>query len=313
MKIVFFLCVMLFSSVNLLAQSHSVNFRLLAANLSDKFASSLHRYSSTFEYDNEKRVSKIEYADGSIATIEYGNNQIVATISETDFFFGTTYSIWTMNIEDDHIVKNVLTKNGKTYEIYLYSYDSQNQLVRVERQVPEEPDRNMTYDIEWTDGQPTLCSETWLNGKYAATHEYTYTSIEDQTLANFYVTPFNYMDNLKDKLLPLFYCHNYYGKRHKYLPQGHKQIYNIYKSESTTKEGWANTFDYQIDSKGKISQINDDRGSTITFSWDETDTAIKSIITEGTNYSGIYSLDGRLMSKPRKGIIIIDGKKMLNK
>ena len=313
MKIVLFQCVILFSSINMLAQNHSVNIRLLKADVSAQFASSLHCYSSFFEYDSEKRVSKIEYADGSIATIEYGNNQIVATISETDFFFGTTYSIWTMDIENNHIVKDVLTRNGETYEIYLYSYDSQDQLVRVERQVPVEPDRAMTFDIEWTDGHPTLCSETWLNGKYAATHEYTYTSIEDQTLANFYVTPFNYMDNLKDKLLPLFYCHNYYGKRHKYLPQGHKQTYSIYKGNTTTKEGWENTFDYQKDSKGRISQISDGEGKTVTLFWDETDTAVKTIIAEDTKSSDIYSLDGRLLKKPSKGINIIDGKKALKK
>ena len=313
MKKLLFHCVMILSSANLLAQSHSVNIRLLTAEVSDQFAWSLHRYSSSFEYDSEKRVSKIEYADGSIATIEYGNNQIVATISETDFFFGTTYSIWTMDIENDHIVKDVLTKNGELFEIYLYSYDSQDQLVRVERQVPEEPDRNMIYDIEWTDGQPTQCCETWINGKYAAIHEYIYTSMEDQTLANFYVTPFSYMDNLRDKLLPLFYCHNYYGKRHKYLPQGHKQTYSIYKSEATTKDGWENTFDYQKDSKGRVSQISDGEGNTVTLSWDETDTAVKSIIAENTKPSDIYSLDGRLLRKMSKGINIIGGKKTLNK
>ena len=303
MKKIFLLLLLILSFEGLRAQSHSVNIRLLSTEMRNQFGKTLHEYSSTFEYDNEKRVTAIYYADGKTATIDYSPNQIIATIIETDFH-GTTVNVWTMTLENDRVVRDEWVKNGKLYEIYLYTYDDSDQLIHIERQVPDESGRNMIYDIEWTDGQPIHCQETWVNGKYLATHEYIYTTIEDQTLANYYVTPFCYMDNLKDELFPLLYCHNYYGKRHIYLPQGHKQTYSIYRGEDTTKEGWTNTFEYTMDSNGRVNQINDGDGNTVTLIWDNMDTIIKSIKTE-EQPSAAYSLDGHQKKTNSKGLLII--------
>lgn len=307
MKGLLMISMFVLSNVCLMAQNHAVSVKLLSATPNEsRFGStSFFDYPMTYEYDSENRVCKISRSDGQITeitTLEYGPDIISADVTIESYNLET----WKMYIEDNRIVKDEWIREGRLSEMFLYTYNDQDQIVKIERQVPVEPERNMTFYIEWDSGQPVLCHEVWSNGNYAASHTYSYTNKEDDTPVNFFVSPFTYMDNFKSKLMPLLYCQNYYGKRHTLLLQEHTQTYSIYSGKPSSKVGWTNTFSYTDDGKGHTKSIGDGEGRIITLEWEEIISGIHEIPSNVNCPEAYYSIDGRrLRTTATKGISII--------
>lgn len=257
-----------------IAQNHSVGMKLLSTDITPidiyrtfKLGRDL---PMEFEYDSENRVTKITQGNNGYLigdmSIEYGSNEIRVKL---DDYYSSDEWEWISTLENDHIVKEVCYRDNELREIILFTYDSQDQIIHIERDCPEERDRNMSYDIEWSNGLPTMCYEHWANGKYEKVVSYTYTDIKDLSLVNAFVAPIAWIDNIDSWAMSLIYCHRYYGRMATLLPESMTSTYSIYKGQTSDRTS-THTFNYNLDSQGKVGSLCYDNEITVTFNWDNT-------------------------------------------
>lgn len=281
MKRIVFILSILLSTGNAVAQSnHSIDMKLLSTSFSpEKYSGNTFKFGinlpMTLEYDSESRVKRItQYYNGVLMLemkIVYGSDEIVADYKDLNDYRDTDYDEWkfVMSLENDRIVTETVYRRSELREIHKYTYDNQEQLMHIERDCPPEPDRNMSYDIEWSNGQPISCQQHWANGKYENILTFKYTSIEDHSLVNAFVAPIAWFDNLDSYVLPLIYCHRYYGRMATMLPQSTTTTYSIYQGKPSNKTS-THTINYDLDSHGAVASFKYDDATTVTLQWDET-------------------------------------------
>lgn len=280
MKRIIFILTILLSTGNIVAQSnHSLDMKLLSTSFSpEKFSDNTFKccinLPMTLEYDSENRVKRVtQYYNGVLMLemkIAYGTDEIVADYRDLNDYRDTDYDVWkfVMSLENNHIVTETVYRDSKLREIHNFTYDNQDQIIHIERDYPPEPNRNMSYDIEWSDGQPILCRQHWASGKFESILTFTYTSIEDHSIVNAFVAPIAWIDNLDSFALPLIYCHRYYGRMATLLPQSLTETYSIYQGKTSNKTS-THTFNYVLDNRGVVVSFKFD-DATVSLHWDDT-------------------------------------------
>lgn len=313
MKKTLLLLVSILYGFGMSAQNNSVAIKLLSSEPSEKYENDL---PSTYEYDSENRVSRIQrttrYGESEEITVEYSENQIVVNI--TTYGWETEYDKWVMTLENRKVIKDERFRHGSTTadEICTYTYDSNGKITHIEREVPVETDRNMSYDLQWENGLLVLCNATWMKNGKTAQITFTYTDIEDNTLANYFVSPFANIDNYKTGeygITALLDCHGFYGWQSTRLPLSITELYNGKESNEN--------FTYTLDSENRVSSFTHDyygeHNVTTTLVWGERVSAIEShIVTEGGSKSRTYDLKGIPVSS-HKGVHISNGRKMITR
>lgn len=229
--------------MNVVAQNNAVAIKLLSSEPSE--ISGEDRPSS-FEYDSQNRVSRVlqtnKRGEAMEISVSYGDNSIIVNNSRERY---------ESTLQNGHVIMDVQYRQGRTSidEICKYTYDSNGKIIQIYREVPPETSRNTTYDLTWEGGLLTKCIAT---NSEAGTSEitFTYTDIEDRTLANFFCSPFEYFTNYEtgeSRTMPLLDCHGYYGWQSTRLLQTVTKVSKGKKSEYT--------FSYERDSEGRVSSI----------------------------------------------------------
>ena len=315
MKKTLLILVFILSGIGMSAQDHSVTVKLLSSETSFIYANVYHANPSYYEYDSDNRVSRIiqtnRFGEPAEITIDYGTYEIVVTVKENNIEIDK----WVMTLENDIIVKDERYRyqSASVDEICTYTYDSNGKITHIEREVPEETDRNMSYDLHWENNLLVRCNTTWVNSGETEEVTFTYTDIEDNTLVNFYVSPFSCggLDNYKTGeygVMELLDCQGFYGWQLTQLPESITETSNGKESKQS--------FTYTLDSEGRVcSFVLNYYGEDIetTLVWGERVSAIENHeMTENTPKPTVYDLKGIPVSTS-KGVHISNGRKTITK
>lgn len=257
-----FICFFILSTM---AQNNAVTIKLLSSEPNEI---SGENRPSTFEYDDNNRVSRIVQTnkDGEAMeiSVSYSDNSIIVNNSRERY---------EATLQNGHIVEDIQYRQGRTSidEIYTYTYDSNGKIIHINREVPPETSRNTTYDLTWENGLLTKCIATKTNDGTITEITYTYTDIEDRTLANFFCSPFEYITNYEtgeSRTMPLLDCHGFYGWQSTRLLESVTKVSKGNKSEYI--------FSYERDNGGRVSVItynyykngNNNQNIKTTLYWD---------------------------------------------
>lgn len=313
MKKALLLMAFILLGIDMSGQDHSVAVKLLSSEPSRVYANVYHAYPSSYEYDDDNRVRRVfqtnKYGGQIEIAVDYGINEIVVTISENSI----EVDKWVMTLENGRVIKDERFRDRSTTvdEIYTYTYDGNGKITHIDREVPVETDRNMSYELKWEHGLLVQCNASWNSGKTAEI-SYTYTDIEDNTLANFYVSPFSCgINNYKVEeygIMELLDCQGFYGWQLTRLPESITETSNGKQSKQT--------FTYTLDNEGRVSNfIHNYYGEDVetTLIWGERVTAIESQEMVVSNpKSAVYDLKGIPVSTS-KSVIISNRKKTIAK
>lgn len=103
-------------------------------------------YTNTYEYDTGGKLIKFSTTyDNSYTTFEYNNN-IIVKITEVDFA-GKSYSPFVEYNSNGWLVKSIETSGGGNTDETRYQYDSEGQMIRMERYLNGKP--SLAYSSEY--------------------------------------------------------------------------------------------------------------------------------------------------------------------
>ena len=200
--------------------------RLLSASYTDEDGEVVN---IPIEYDTQGRITKITWNETSRDSYEmneytYGSDQIIKTRSYSydENKVVTTYKL----------VNGIIVSGSDRYGEYVYSYNAQNQLIKV-------TDNSMVYNITWEDN----------NIKTISDYTFTYSNISYQPLIG---GDLYWIDDFFDEVL---FSQGFFGMRPK----------NLIKS----MDGDDNySYNYVVDSQGYVTKAVDSYGGYYQFNWE---------------------------------------------
>ena len=279
--------------------SHSVAPR--AASF--KLASSKDGLTYYFTYDNQGRYSDFKVKSGDEAydvTLSYEEGKILFKYMQ----FGALVTS-EMTLNGDNVVKEVVTISNDNQNVVFntidYTYDANDQLVKVVTKSDYEPLANNEINISWEDGniKSASISGTAINSNLEFNY---YTDHEDHSIVNaFSGSVASIFDETESVTFsPMFYSANYFGKSCKNLTK------SIKRSGSNSKEG---SFDktielnYTYESNGLVKECK--YGNKVhQYTW-ENDSRVAPPTLKNHLGDIIFTLDGRRHTTLQKGLNVV--------
>ena len=279
--------------------SHSVAPR--AASF--KLASSKDGLTYYFTYDNQGRYSDFKVKSGDEAydvTLSYEEGKILFKYMQ----FGALVTS-EMTLNGDNVVKEVVTISNDNQNVVFntidYTYDANDQLVKVVTKSDYEPLANNEINISWEDGniKSASISGTAINSNLEFNY---YTDHEDHSIVNaFSGSVASIFDETESVTFsPMFYSANYFGKSCKNLTK------SIKRSGSNSKEG---SFDktielnYTYESNGLVKECK--YGNKVhQYTW-ENDSRVAPPTLKSHLGDIIFTLDGRRHTTLQKGLNVV--------
>lgn len=197
--------------------------RLLSASYTDEDGEVVN---IPIEYDAQGRITKITWDDTyrEINEYSYENDKIIKTrsYSQDNEKVVTTYKL----------VNGIIVSGSDRYGEYVYSYNAQNQLIKV-------TDNSRVYNITWEDN----------NIKTISDYTFTYSNISYQPLIG---GDLYWIDDFFDEVL---FSQGFFGMRTK----------NLIKSMNGNDEY---SYNYVVDSQGYVTKAVDSYGGGYyQFNW----------------------------------------------
>lgn len=259
------------------------------------------------KYDDAGRI--VEYLlDGkTIDTYSYTDNTI--TITED-------WESYTYTISDGRITSGKTLYDGDEVEIDLtFTYNSDNQLVSVVSKEREKgyPDVSTTTDAwKWNGDNLSSWTEVAEDDEDldTLTSTFTYDGVTAEPVMS---ALFGFSQELYlDDFFVILAIYPYLGS----LP---KNLFKNVKHNDAENRDWDFNYSYEQNGYGDIAKVTityKDRTYVYTFDWE--DGAIPSginSITIGSSENGgaYYNLQGQRVNNPRKGLYILNGKKVVVK
>ncbi|MBR1394745.1 MAG: DUF4595 domain-containing protein [Prevotella sp.] len=283
--------------------SGAVSHAISPKAASFKLASSKDGLTYYFAYDDQDSYSNFNIKSDKEAyevNLSYDASKILIQY----FQYGALVTS-EMTLKGDHVVKEVVSiandNQTTVFNTIDYTYDVNNQLVKVVTKSDFDPSASNEINISWENGN--IKSANISGSVITSNVEFDYyTDNEDQSLVNAFSGSVAAIFDETEVVTfaPLFYCANYFGASCKNLTK------SVKRSGSNAKEGSFNktiNLSYEYESNGLVKQCN--YGNKIhQYSW-VSGSDIAPQVWKSLSNETVFSLDGRHNTTIQRGLNIV--------
>lgn len=269
-------------------------------------------YTSTFSYDDQERISQIQFTEDSDGR-PAENNTVDYSYSGDDINISHAYNSGTdtyaYHITDGKVqTGEVFLDVDMVNENFTFSYDGDN-LSEIVCQYKSKEIRNV---YSWTGSNPSKNTE-YYKGKLDMEYTYTHNTMSTHPLMHVLFGGIAGEGGILDldEMIPLFALYNYLGTIPANLISEISQ-YDAYEGDSSEL-----SVSYETDANDDVVKVTATRGSRTSvfiINWEGTD-GIKNIVSPSRSNKEYFTLDGQhLQNQPtKKGIYIFNDRKVVVK
>ena len=269
-------------------------------------------YTSTFSYDDQERISQIQYSEDSDGR-PIMSNTVNYSYSGDDINISNAYSSGTdtyaYHIADGKVqTAEVFLDVDMVNENYTFSYDGD----KLSEIVCQYRSKEIREVYSWTGSNPNKKTE-YYNGELDMEYTYTHNTMSTHPLMHVWFGGIAGSGGIMslDEMIPLFALYNYLGTIPANLISEISQ-YDAYEGDSSEL-----SVSYETDANDDVVKVTATRGSRTSvfiINWEGTD-GIKNIVSPSRSNKEFFTLDGQhLQNQPtKKGIYIFNDRKVVVK